>query len=131
LGTITLAVTFTVVNIRGSYIFAIPFMMVVAIFGFFYFRKTNNSLIKITAAPECLVLKYLISRKQIKISYQDITHIGITHISGPQDSVRYSAEYTNLDIVLLNGDTVTLLKDNYSNYDELKEAIRRHRFNLD
>jgi len=116
-------------------------LICISIFGYLYFRGIVSMFLKITAAPEGLIFHYLLTDKKIVIDYAEIKHIeslmnmswraksrGIIPATAERDDL--SANGFTLKIYLTSGETFTFDDSNYTNYDELKESIRRHRFNL-
>lgn len=97
---------------------------------YFFIKRTIDTLVKITVAADGLELKYLITGKKVIVNYSDITHVDNKGVTGMYNFSN-SPSYVKLDVELTNGKKITILGDNYSNYDEIREAIRRNRFHLD
>ena len=105
-------------------------MILSLVLFYILFNNINNTLLKITVAPGGLELRYLLTKKQIVINYADITHVSNTHAK-QEVSYPTSNDGAKLTVELSTGETLILVKETYSNYNELKEAIRRNRFHLD
>jgi hypothetical protein len=101
------------------------------VYGYFYIKKTINTFIKITVAPEYLIFNYLLIKKKITIYYANIVHVESVDLTTyGRDGTKYISA-TKLNIDLNTGKRISFSEDSYSNYDELKESIRKHRFNLE
>lgn len=110
----------------GSVIIAVVLLPLI----YFAIKVIIGSLLKITVTPDGLKFKYLVTGKQTIINYADIVHVENVH----EKSLRSSSDEgsgVRLNIFLKNGDEYVIPEDNYANYNELKEAIRRNRFHLD
>jgi hypothetical protein len=90
-----------------------------------------RSLIKITVAPEGLIIKYLITQKRIIIDYADIIHVSNLDINEDPDNMRFfqfSTNYLRLVIELTTGEKLIFTDGKFANYDDLKDAIRLYRY---
>jgi hypothetical protein len=94
-----------------------------------YVNVAINSLKNITAAPEGIILYYLLTKKQIIVDYADIVHVSNYRINGNYDSPLLPS-HLKLDIELSTGEDIVFTNTDIDNYDELKEAIREYRFKL-
>ena len=89
--------------------------------------------IKVAVTPGALVVRYLFNNKKA-VEYSHIEHISlvsgksISRGGGTRSSIGGKIK---LKIELDNGEKLYLYEESYENFDELKEAIRRARFNLD
>ncbi len=108
----------------------IPFLPLLAI-GICWFFYAMLSLRTITAAPEGIILNYLLTKKQIVINYADIEHVS----NVLPDSNRLKPTLSSLNglkllIELKSGKSISFFQNDIKNYDELKEAIREFRLHL-
>jgi len=104
---------------------------------YIYLKPILKRFLKVTAGADGLVFHYLLTNKKIVIDYAEISHV---ESDGVNPGRWYHHQFvernsTNeaqarLQICLNTGAKFYIDAANYSNYDELKEAIRRHRFNL-
>ncbi len=94
-----------------------------------YFYVIIRNMVQITAAPEGLVLRYLITGKRIIIDYADITHVGNYRTNANFDNALIPSGL-KLVIELTTGETLCFTDRQYTNYGELKDMIRRYRFHL-
>jgi hypothetical protein len=90
----------------------------------------NNNII-VTTYPENLEIYYTITKKKIHINYADITHVTSVLVNGNDDSALPVLVYTRCTIELSTKEEFSFTDSQFSNYSELKESIRQHRFHLD
>lgn len=101
-----------------------------AITIFIGFNNINATLLKVSAAPEGLILNYLLTRKQIIVNYADIKHEGVVQERSRRDPAIVNGS-VKIVLELSTGETIYLLQESYTNFEELAEAIRRARFQLE
>jgi hypothetical protein len=98
------------------------------VYGFFI-RWAYRAAIRIIATPGGLIIRHLVTKKQTIIAYADIVHVGNTRVNVGRSEMR-SYSYLKLVIELRSGEVLNFLAEDFDNYDEVKEAIRRFRFHL-
>jgi len=85
---------------------------------------------KITAAPDGLIIEYLLTKRQIIINYDDITHVENIRVNGNRENALFPS-FRSLAIEISTGENLSINESDFNNYDDLKEAIRRNRFHLE
>lgn len=95
-----------------------------------YIKLVTDSYIQLTIAREGLCITYLLTKKEIVIDYTDITHVS-SIIANSRDDKVSARRYLKLKIELSTGEKFSFSEDQFNNYHELKDAIRRFRFNLE
>ncbi|TWJ00832.1 hypothetical protein JN11_02092 [Mucilaginibacter frigoritolerans] len=96
-----------------------------------YIYQVVFTCVRITTAPEGLIWLNLLTKKRMVINYSDIEHVDNHKVI---DNNRGMSPFTTahkLVIELSTGKFLSFKDDQYANYEELKEAVRRRRFNLD
>jgi hypothetical protein len=90
-----------------------------------------NKNIVVTTYPENLEIYYLITKKRILVNYADITHVASVIVNGNNDSALPFLVYTRCTMELSTKEEFSFTDTQFTNYSELKESIRQHRFHLD
>jgi hypothetical protein len=94
-----------------------------------YLYLSIGALKQFTAAPEGIIIYYYLTNKRVIIDYADITHIDNILVT-VEEKTNTTSEYLKLVIEFNTGGELVIYKDDMTNYDELKEAIRQFRFHL-
>ncbi|HWZ04478.1 MAG TPA: hypothetical protein VNX40_12765 [Mucilaginibacter sp.] len=81
--------------------------------------------------PDRLVLNYLIINKQVNINYADILHESVVREHRREGIRDIRPDVIKLKIELGGDKIIYLYQSYYTNFEELAEAIRRARFNLE
>lgn len=128
-------IAFVVVSIEHWASYNHGQLLLIAIFSiiliYININSAISSLIKITVAPEGLIIKYLITQKRIIIDYADIIHVSNLDIDEDPDNMRFfqfSTNYLRLVIELTTGEKLIFTDGKFANYDDLKDAIRLYRY---
>jgi len=108
-------------------------VVLIVLFCFNTYRAVTR-FIKVNVSPDALLLHYLLINKQIIVNYADIVHVSVVRENTGRDE--NSRSFTLIDTIKLKielntGEDLYLFEEYYENFDEIKEAIRRARFNLD
>ncbi|GAC1300740.1 MAG: hypothetical protein NVSMB24_02040 [Mucilaginibacter sp.] len=94
-----------------------------------YLYSAIQLLRKITVAREGIVINYLLTGQRVIIAYADIVHVSNYRRGVNRGGLRQRS-YLSLEIELATGKYFSFNEYEYSNYDELREAIREYRFQL-
>jgi hypothetical protein len=126
-GAITVCII-TCINNRGTYNWGqfLLFGLFSIALAYVYFGTADNSVISITVSGNGLHIKHLMSSKKVNIGYNEIKNISALHVNGKSKS-KLSSSYLRLEMKLANGQDFSFTNNQFSNYDELKEAIERFR----
>ncbi len=109
-------------------------LVILIIYICFKTYRAVNRFIKVTVSPDVLLLHYLLINKQTIVNYADIVHVSLVRESPDDNGFNRRVSLIDtikLKIELNTGKNLYLVEEYYENFDELKEAIRRARFNLE
>ncbi|MDB5124171.1 MAG: hypothetical protein JWP94_2300 [Mucilaginibacter sp.] len=109
-----------------SIIFVIISVILMGVYLYFAVQLLR----KITATYDGIVIDYILTGRQVIIHYADIVHVSSYRRNINRGNIRAPRSYLWLEIELTTGKYISFNEYEYSNYDELKEAIREYRFKL-
>jgi len=125
--------TIVVIIFSGNYspVESLILFLLISLLACFYIVFVIRQMIVVTAAPEGILIKSLITGKSTTIEYKNIEHVSsLNVVRRGRDGVDI-IDHRKLKIELNTGKHYSFTNMQFNNYDELKEAIRRHRFHLD
>ena len=91
-----------------------------------FINKFLKDLKKFTITDEYIRVKYYLSQKELIIRYPEIRRMSTTRASG--DGEKYNdTKYQNFTIEFGNNQSICFNGTDYINYDNIKNAIYRHK----